>query len=380
MNITNSNQSSQMIIQIVPQLPPIVNGLGDYGLALAKQIQKGFGINTYFVVCDPDWHGGKVIDGFPVQKVDERSAKNLIYTLNKITSSPVPILLHYVNYGYAQRGCPIWLVNGLQQWQTQKQQKKRAPLVTMFHEVYAGNQPFWSSAFWTEPLQRYLAATLAKISDRLVTNKFRYAELLQKLCPGKPLKFDIMPVFSNIGESEFLLPLTKRKKRLVVFGGSGNRIKVYEQSLSALQNICQELDIQEVVDIGPPIKISLSEINHIPLVFLEQQPAEKISAILQDSWVGFFNYPLDFLTRSTIFAAYCAHGVIPVGTKYHAWLKEQDGLIENQHYWLADDSTKKLNLSIGKKIAFNAHSWYQTHTLCKQAETFVKILTSTSKL
>lgn len=369
-----------MIIQIVPQMPPIVNGVGDHGLALAKQIRKDFGINSCFVVGDPYWNGGTAIDDFPVQKLNERSAKSLIYTLNQITSSRVPILLHYVNYGYAQRGCPTWLVNGLQQWQTQKCHKEQVPLVTMFHEVYAGNQPLWTSAFWTEPVQKYLAATLAKISDRLVTNKFRYAELVKKICTSKQLKFDIMPVFSNIGEPEKILPLTERKRRLVIFGGAGNRLKVYEQSISLLQRVCRELEIQEVVDIGPPLKNSLSNIENIPLICLNRQPAEKISAILQDSWVGFFNYPLDFLTRSGTFAAYCAHGVIPVGTKYYAWIKEDDGLIENQHYWLGDNLTKKLNFHIGENIAANAYNWYQTHTLSKQAETFVKILTSTSNL
>jgi len=42
-----------MIIQIIPKLPPAINGLGDYALNLAGQL-KDYKIKTHFVVCDPD--------------------------------------------------------------------------------------------------------------------------------------------------------------------------------------------------------------------------------------------------------------------------------------------------------------------------------------
>jgi hypothetical protein len=263
------------------------------------------------------------------------------------------------------------LVDGLRQWQIKE---SKGTLVTMFHELYAAGYPIWSSGFWTEPVQKYLVARLVSISDRVITNKPEYAKILQKLCPGKNQQIPILPVFSNVGEPEKILPLAARKQQLVVFGGAGNRLKVYEQSVSALKRVCRQLNIQEIIDIGPPLNLSIPEINNIPVVTLGQQSAEKVSAILQNSWVGFFNYPLDFLTRSTIFAAYCAHGVIPVGISYYAWGKEQDGLEENKHYWLVDHQTEELNLFLGEAIAKNAYKWYQDHNLTTQAKCFANLL------
>ncbi|MCG6134891.1 MAG: glycosyltransferase family 1 protein [Nostoc sp. LLA-1] len=364
-----------MLIQIIPQMPPVTSGVGDYALALARQFRRYFGIKTYFLVGDPDWTGATAIEDFPIKKVSERSPKALNAVLGEIVSPSATILLHYVGYGYATRGCPVWLVNGLQQW---KMGISAGNLVTMFHEIYAARYPFWTSAFWTAPLQKRLAANLLNISDCVITNKPGYAEVLGKLCPGKQLKIPILPVFSSIGEPKKLLPLAERKHRLVVFGGSGNRAKVYQQSISALKSICRELDIQEVIDIGPPINLPIFEINNVPIFSLGLQPAEKVSAILQDSWAGFFNYPLDFLTRSTIFAAYCAHGVIPIGTNYYAWGKEEDGLEINKHYWLIDSQTKELSFAVGETIAKNAYNWYQTHNLSRQAKIFADIIKNTT--
>ncbi|MBD2437146.1 glycosyltransferase [Nostoc sp. FACHB-110] len=359
-----------MMIQIVPQMPPFPNGVGDYSLALARRLRQDFGITTCFFVGDPNWNGATEIENFPIHKVDERSAKALVSVLEKVNVTN--ILLHYVGYGYALRGCPFWLIDGLHQWQSRKH---KGILVTMFHELYAVGYPIWSSAFWTEPVQKYLVARLVNMSDHAVTNKREYAKILQKLGSNRKQQIPILPVFSNVGEPETIEPLNKRKPQVVVFGGAGNRSNVYEKSLSALKRVCLELNIQEIIDIGPPITLPIAEINNIPIVSLGQQSMEKVSSILQESWVGFFHYPLDFLTRSTIYAAYCAHGVIPVGTSYYAWGKEQDGLEENQHYWLVDNHNhKQLTLSLGEAIAHNAHLWYHTHNLNIQTKLFANIL------
>ncbi|MCC5637247.1 glycosyltransferase family 1 protein [Nostoc sp. CHAB 5844] len=358
-----------MIIQIVPQMHPATSGVGDYAIALARQLHQDFGIITSFIVGDPNWNGATEVEYFPIRKVGNRSPKALISALEEIADSSISIVIHYVGYGYATRGCPFWLVDGLRQWQTRE---SKAILVTMFHELYAAGYSIWSSAFWTEPLQKYLIARLVSISDRVITNKPEYGKILKELCPGKNQHIPILPVFSNVGEPETILPLAERKQRLVVFGGAGNRFNVYQQSISALKRVCRELNIQEIIDIGPPINQSIPKINDLTVVELGQQPAEKVSEILQNSWVGFFYYPLDFLTRSTIFAAYCAHGVIPVGTSYYAWGKEQDGLEENKHYWIVDNQNDRLSLSMGTIIAKNAYKWYQEHNLVTQAKCFVK--------
>ena len=52
-----------IIIQIVPRLPPSVDGLGDYALSLAFQMRQDFGIETHFIVGDQKWVGDAHIEG-----------------------------------------------------------------------------------------------------------------------------------------------------------------------------------------------------------------------------------------------------------------------------------------------------------------------------
>src|SRR4051812_530316 len=104
-------QSMRSIVQIVPKLPPAINGLGDYALNLARQLRKDLGIDTQFIVGEPTWEGKREIEGFPIHQIERHSNKALEDLLQKISSDK--LLLHYGSYAYAKRGCPTWLINGL---------------------------------------------------------------------------------------------------------------------------------------------------------------------------------------------------------------------------------------------------------------------------
>ncbi|XWK91362.1 MAG: hypothetical protein U7127_15325 [Phormidium sp.] len=351
------------IISIVSGLPPAIDGVGDYALNLARQLRKDFAINTHFIVGNPKWVGADEIEGFPVSKIGDRTVSNLLSLLNK-NSVQSTILLHYVCYGYALRGCPFWLINGLQQWRSAKSDRS---LVTMFHETYAFGPP-WTSAFWLSQVQKYLLARLAQISDRALTSKQGYAKIISRLSRGKQTQVPAIPVFSTIAEPKKLPLLTERPRRLVVFGATPTRRRVYQKSLTALERTCQELLIEEILDIGPATGLEISEINGIPVVAMGEIAAVEISNILSSSVVGFFNYDIDYLAKSTIFAAYCAHRLLPVGTS-SSYLQD-DGLQTGKHYCLADHLTQSLSLEAGQAIADNAYTWYHSHNLSIQAKVF----------
>jgi len=362
------------IIQIVPQLPPSINGLGDYALNLARQLRKDYEIETHFAVGDPNWEGATAIEHFPIQKVETDSTEILLSLLstnsNQLTSDPkVPILLHYVGYGYAKKGCPVWLVKALESW---KAKNTNSRLVTMFHEVYASGSP-WTSAFWLSPLQKKLASRLTKLSDRCLTNKESYAEILYKLARPKQDSTASLPVFSNIGEPKYVPPLTQRSRRLVVFGHRNSRSQVYQQCRPALESTCQALKIEEIYDIGVRTDLELSTINGIPVVKKGVTESTEISKILLDSVAGFLNVPPpEYLAKSGIFAAYCAHKVICCMTSSSK--VSIDGLLSGKHYWSTDNQDRQLCLDMGQKIADNAYAWYQNHNLFIQAKIFANYL------
>ncbi len=355
------------IIAIVPRLPPAVDGVGDYALNLAQQMRQDLGIITNFVVADPHWSGETIVEGLIIRQIQEQSSKNLLNLLSAEKSNPT-VLLHYVGYGYARRGCPIWLVEALEQWRKLGNNRR---LVTMFHEIYAFG-PIWTSQFWTSPLQRNLATRLIRLSDRPLTSKQGYADIIRKLGQGKHSDIPTLPVFSTVGEPKNLSPLSARQRRLVIFGGIGQRSRVYQQSLFALEKTCQELEIEEILDIGPPLNFQIQPINGIPVNCLGIKSSQEISSLLSNSLVGFFNYPLEYLSKSTVFAAYCSHRLLPVGVWYEG--KDEDGLSGGKHYWLADRHERSLNLLDKQIVADNAYIWYEQHQLSVQSLTFATYL------
>jgi hypothetical protein len=355
-----------VLIQVVPMLPPAIDGLGDYALNLARQLRLDFEVNTHFVVGTPTWEGENSIEGFPISILPKRSGEALSSLLLDIGSSPTLVLLHYVSYGYALRGCPVWLVQGLQHWRTTGNNRI---LATMFHEVYASGPP-WASSFWLSPLQKNIAARLAQLSDRIFTNRQGYAKTLYELSRGKHKDIPTLPVFSNIGEPEQIPPLlTERQRRLVIFGHRNVRMQVYQEYTTILEQICQALDITEIYDIGVSTNLKLTPIKGIPIVEKGVTKAAEIGEILLDAIASFATFPpADYLAKSTVFAAYCAHRLIPIMAS--STTATVDGLQAGKHYWVADEKSQTLNLEVGQAIAEHAYAWYQTHNLSVQAQIF----------
>jgi hypothetical protein len=358
-----------LVTSIVSRLPPAIDGVGDYALNLALKLRKDFDLETHFVVGDPTWNGATNIEGFSISQVSECSAKSLLSILANDRFSATTVLLHYVNYGYAKRGCPVWLVDGLQRWQARGINRS---LVTMFHETYASGPP-WTSTFWLSPLQRNLAARLVQISDRYLTSRGGYAKVLSELSLGKQVEIPTLPVFSNIGEPHQVSSLAERKRQLVVFGSPYNRRRVYQESFAELERTCQLLEIEKVWDIGSSTNLTLPTVNSAPIVELGKRSASEISQILLDSLVGFFDYNPEYLAKSTIFAAYCAHGMLPVSDRSSPL--PVDGIESGKHYWVPDQQRIGLKaMEEFQEIANNAYAWYHNHNLDVQSKTFAALL------
>ena len=269
------------VVQIVPRLPPPAEGVGSFALALAEALQRHGIASRHAAAADP----GTLAAALAAAGADR------------------PVLLHYAGYGYQPRGCPTWLVTGLRDWK-----RRGGRLVTVFHEVYASGPP-WRSSFWLSPLQRRLAAELARLSDGMVTSLEIYRRLLSRLVPEK--EAEVLPVFSTVGEPASVPPLAERRRRLVVFGGPGARARAYGPLASQLAAACRDLCIEEICDVGPAAG-SPAPPGPVPVRRLGEMAAGELSGLLLGSLAGFSTYPAPFLGKSTVFAAYCAHGLLPV--------------------------------------------------------------------
>jgi hypothetical protein len=362
------NNKHSTIVQIVPRLSPATDGVGDYALNLARQLRQDHDIQTHFIVCDRTWSGEKTIDDFPISQLSTSTAQALSSLL--LENQAHKVLLHYVGYGYAKRGCPTWLVDGLEKWRSGNDDRQ---LVTMFHEVYASSHKPWTSSFWLSSMQKKLAASLVQLSDRLLTNNQLYAGILSGLSRGKHLDIPAIPVFSNIGEPKQVPLLSERQPWLVIFGGSNNRRRAYLKSRTKIISVCEIFGVEKIIDVGISTELSLSNLDGIPIQEMGKLSINQIQEIFLNCYGGFLDYNPDFLAKSTIFAAYCSHGLLPISAK--GGDLKIDG-IESERHYLATDKLLQSRVKIEEfqTIVDSAFTWYQNHCLSLQALIFANEL------
>ena len=349
------------LVSIVPRFFPLIDGIGDYALAHARLLREASGIDTRFIVADPESQGPNNVEGFEVTHLTRRFTSELFRNLPGANDEPV--VLHYGGYGYAKRGCPVWLVTALERWRKETGDRS---LVTIFHELYATGPP-WTSSFWLSPIQKNLTARLARLSDQSLTSLEVNAQTLNAMSGNGDGRTHNLPVFSSIGEPQSPPPLKDRRRRLVVFGTRGRRVEVYRHSTMDLNRICRALEIEEVLDIGQPIEKRFLEDLAVRSSVAGLRSSEEVSRLLLDSIAGVIDYPAAVLGKSTIFAAYCSHRVIPI-VATHVEASPADGLQANSHYWLSDVRTEQLNLDEGQAVADRALDWYRQHNLSTHAK------------
>jgi hypothetical protein len=242
----------------------------------------------------------------------------------------------------------------------------------MFHETHASGPP-WTSAFWLSSTQKQLTARLAQISDKCLASRASSAELIKNLSKGKHRQVLVVPVFSNVGELQLSRPLADRSRKMMVFGTKGRRLRVYQRSREVVEHLCRQLGIDEIFDVGRPIDLNGFDVADVRITALGEVTRETVSNLLADSVVGFLDYPELMLSKSSIFAAYCAHRVLPVIATYGE-ARGAEGLEAGEHYWLSHFKVDDLTPATCQRIADNAADWYQAHSLSKQAEVFASYL------
>jgi hypothetical protein len=359
------------LVQIVPSLPPVVEGVGGYAAVLGEELTKG-GMTSSFIVGDPLWPGGLAVPADLAGGAAALTARSPAALLQQLEDTRVAVvLLHYVNYGYAGRGCPRWLVEGVARWRRRTGGTEKRRLVTYFHEVYASGPP-WHSSFWTHPVQRLLAKRLLRRSDGAGTSLALYAGILARWRPSPTVA--ATPVFSTVGEPATVPPPGERRLAMVVFGGAGNRRRVYRELGHELVAACHGLGIEEIVDLGPRLAEVPDRLAGLPVRQRGVLPPTAASEVLLGSYAGFLGYPPSFLAKSTVYAAYCAHGLVPVC----AWprhRRERAGA--RPPFW---DPASQPPPSDAASLAARARTWYGDHDLASQALQFQALLTGVAGL
>jgi hypothetical protein len=350
------------LVQIVPYLPPVVSGVGDHAYLLAGQLLAKHEVETRFLVANRfDPEGAATA----VEFLSSPTARDLHVALAKYAAHATPVLLHYVGYGYQKRGAPVWLLRGVESW-LRKGAGRR--LAVFFHELYAFGPP-WRSSFWLSPLQRWICARLATISDVRFTNREASAKILQAMSPRHPGKIAVWPVLSNFGEPHRVFPLHGRLPQLVLYGSVCRDKEELRDTVLKLKEYCAQLGIQRIISFGstPPVGIDFLPTEHRGIL-----PADEASSLLRQSRVGYLDYDARFLGKSSIFAAYCAHGILPI--LRHCCTPCTDGLKPGIHFLAGDDLPLGISVAAAEEIALAARAWYTQHSLSVTSEAMVNAI------
>jgi hypothetical protein len=360
---------NRTLIQIVTGLPPQVDGVGDYALTLARVLRTQEDVESQFVVANPGWSGPREIDGFCTAKVAARTPGGLQraigeFSNGKCVSPGTPILLHCSLYGLSKRALAMWTVGGLARWRARHPD---STVITMFHELDAKGS-LTSSAFWLNPIHRWILRRLAAHStSRFVSNE-RYVEGLASIARIPENSIVKQPVISNLGEPRAESLHDARKRQLVVFGLQASRDALFARNGPDLERIASALSICRIVEFGPGIErrqLGSSSVDSLGLL-----DPSRASEILGESMFGLVALEPSRLAKSGVFAALCAHGVCPVVIGEGDGCA--DGLVEGIHY-LASTRLRQCDAGRIRSMSRAVHAWYGTHTAAIQARRYAEI-------
>jgi hypothetical protein len=271
------------------------------------------------------------------------------------------VVLQLSGYGFDKRGAPLWLLRAIE-----KRRMHIRTLGVFFHELYAFGPP-WSSSFWLSPVQRHIARRLAELSDFWMTSREGSAQWLRRFAGDK--HHAVLPVFSTIGVPDSLAQA--RLPKVVVFGSAGLRQATYQAAGDKLFAWTRQASL-EIHDIGAPITDTrMAETLRANGVIQHGRLNDReIRRLMQDARFGLLAYPVEYVAKSSVFAAYCAHGMCPllISSNY----AQADGLVAGSHYLPGVPDAG--DLSQAASIGQAAWRWYQPHDLNIHASTLLELM------
>jgi hypothetical protein len=359
----DEQQYRPTLIQVVARRTAGPDGIANYALALARALRTYRGANSVFLSGTPSVDAMPAEDDWKTVCVPQRKAQALADTIQLLSAdtNARAVVLHLNSYGYQKRGVPVWLTQGLRIW---SRRASCVPLVTIFHELYATGRP-WQSAFWVSPLQKQIARSILNLSSVAITPTDLYRKRLSAWRARDATKITAMPVFSNVGEPGCGSAPCARTAAGVVFGLAGVEDRLFGIYRSEIERIISTLGIEKVFDIGPRLSTMPRTLAGAPVISKGALPQAAVSELLQRARFGFVAYPLICIGKSGVFAAYAAHGVVPIvlSDKHGAF----DGLQPARHFLdglrLGTGASAQDLASIQRQL----FTWYTSHSLKVQA-------------
>lgn len=366
MRSPNSNhvageQPQAEILHIIPKLSTEARSVSSYAFHIAKKLWQDYQIASHFLVCQRS-DGDPLTEGdFPVFILPQKTSRSFA---EQIPARISHILVHYSGASYAKgkMDAPFWLQEGLQMVVRSRQ----LPVFLLFHDLPSADL---NQMKWVNPIGGMVAYRIAKQADVAIAFNVRLQAIL-----GKWLQRDVrcIPQSAYMRELRFVPSLCDRYQRAVVMG-SHSHLHRYERKWETVVEACQHLDIDEIYDIAPTLQVQVATAPNFDWMDTGKMLPGDVAYVLLNSRVGFFSHrTATNLEDSEIFAAYCAHGLLPIGLD---GVPDAIGSLQlGTHYLqipvpLAYTSEEKL-----QAIADRAHQWYRDHRWYQHARFFASLI------
>jgi hypothetical protein len=374
MHWSNRDSGTPTWIQVVPWRTVEPNGVADYALGLARALRAYNGVNTIFVSGPTSVHGRVLHDEWKTIPIRGPRANFVADAIQASTAENEisAMLLHFSGYGYQRRGVPLWLLGGLRTW---LHGSSDVPLVTIFHELYATGR-VWNSSFWLSPVQKRIARSLLELSSAAITPTNLYGKRLSDWGGGSGAKITAMPVFSNVGEPGCGALPYARGATAIVFGLAGVEDRLFGSYRPEIERIIPTLGIEKIFDVGPRLSSMPRTLAGVPVISKGALPQRDVSELLQQARFGFVAYPIDVIGKSGVFAAYAAHGVVPIVLSDKKRQGSFDGVRPAHHFLDGLRHTAAVSVDDLASIQCELLTWYTSHGVKAQADFLVKSITS----
>lgn len=331
------------VLQIVPAVPPAIDGVGDYAFAVSQKMEAMAAVRSELFCPDMRTCGyddARLMGEFLRRARGRRT-----------------LVLQYSGYGYSDCGAPLWLAEGISRWKQDSSGQRR--LVTVFHELYASGR-IWSRSFWFSPRQRRVARRLAQLSDAILTSSQLHADVLRGWNSG--IQIAILPIPSNVGEVDQLTE-GRREPIIAVFGQRGNKTRLFLENRRNWDTVRSRLPETVIHDLGPGTGLDIKKLTGLPAREHGTVAKTEVSERLSSALHGALDYGQMTLEKSGVFAALCSHGVVPIVFRYQS--SKNSTLREGDHF--VSPHAISPSMDSFTRIARNAHRWYMEHNLERHA-------------
>jgi hypothetical protein len=359
---SRSNVNTASVIHIVPRRTDQPDGVGDYATILAQVMYERNRCVSTFLPGTPAQTEAPIQDSWRTVPVIRRRGCALASQLSCLCreTDAKAVILHVSGYGYQRRGAPIWLLTGLRAW---RRMHPHVRMIGIFHELFASGH-FWNSSFWLSAAQKYVTQELWRLCDGGLATNHAYFEQLAAWRPTMRQQLKAMPVFSNVGEPDAVPAAGERPNYMAVFGRPGVEQWIYnDPHASRSADVVRKLGIEKIIDIGSRVSALPGRLGNTPIIALGRLPRAAVSEYLLGCRFGLLNYGVMRLGKSGVFAAYAAHGVIPVCIQDQS--EQNDQLHKGRHFLQWPLQKLPLDLSCIQTLL---KKWYQDHSTQAQAD------------